>query len=852
MLHETASARKVESPGCEKLEAQHMLASELAGSTAGNPELGKILEFIPQMIWSARPNGDHDYFSRSWYEFTGVPEGSTYGASWNDVFHPEDQERARDQWRLCLTTGEPYEIAYRLRHHTGEYHWVLGRAWPERDSSGKIVRWYGTCTDIHKQVLAEQKVAESEARVSKILDSVPSVVWSTRPDGCLDYANVQWEMFAGRPLAELLGWGWFDLVHPEDQSNVKSVWQAALASGQRYEATFRFLGHEVGYRWVRAIGTAALSDLGEITRWYGTCVDVHEQVLAEQALADSEALYRSVLETSTDCISILDPAGGFRLVNSPGLVAFEVDAGVDVRGVSWLDLWPAESRDAAKQALADVRSGSTARFTAYCPTARGTPKWWDVVLTGTYDEMGEVTGILSTARDITAQREVASQLKWASEHDALTELPNRRAFQARLQAATLNAMETGRKVGLLLLDLDHFKHINDTLGHAAGDQLLAAIAERLKSGVRTTDCVARLGGDEFAVILPELEDAEALVGAGQSILMRLQEPIRLNGLLMSAAASIGGAIFPDDAQSAHVLFNNADTALYAMKESGRGGTKMFHQHMRERAHAAANQLHLARIAITHELIVPHYQQKIDVSTGNIVGFEALLRWEHPHNGLQPPDTIAEAFKDYELASKIGELMQRAVFADVRNWLNLGCHFGSVAINAAPSEFLRDDYAERLIAQLREFDIPPHLIEVEVTEHVFLDRSSEYVARALRTLNQAGLRIALDDFGTGYSSLSHLRDFQVDVVKIDQSFVQKMTEEPDIAAIVSAVISLAKSLRIGVVAEGIETQQQLDFLKARQCATGQGFLFGKAILAEEVPDLLRPVPGGGLSRLSKVA
>ena len=264
---------------------------------------------------------------------------------------------------------------------------------------------------------------------------------------------------------------------------------------------------------------------------------------------------------------------------------------------------------------------------------------------------------------------------------------------------------------------------------------------------------------------------------------------------------------------------------------------MFHNYMREEAQKAASQLSLARIAISEKSVEPHYQQKVDLGTGRIRGFEALLRWRHPRRGLQLPETVSEAFKDYELASKIGALMQRKIFSDMVRWRAAGIDFGRVSINAAPAEFLRDDFAERLLARLGEHGLEEKLVEVEVTEHVFLDRGAEYVARALNVLNKCGVRISLDDFGTGYSSLSHLRDFPVDVVKIDKSFVARMVDQADIASIVSAVLDLAASLDIEVVAEGIETEEQAELLRRRNCTLGQGYLFGRAVASEEVAVLL---------------
>lgn len=665
------------------------------------------LDHIPQMVWTTLPDGHHDYFSRTWYEFTGVPVGSTDGEGWNGMFHPNDQERAWELWRHSLATGEPYEIEYRLRHRSGEYRWVLGRAWAERKEAGKIVRWYGTCTDIH------------------------------------------------------------------------------------------------------------------------------DRVCAQKTLHETRTLQESAFEASADCIEILSADGTLEFMNGPGLCAMELTSFSRVQGKEWASLWPAGGRQAAQDAVRKARSGRVARFTGFFPTALGKPKWWDVVITPMRSEAGEITRLLSISRDITSSREASDQLKWASEHDALTSLPNRRSFQAHLQAATIRAMEHGGLVGLLMLDLDHFKHVNDTLGHAAGDHLLRTFAGRLKSSIRGNDFVARLGGDEFAVILEDVKEEGDLVRAGSSILKRLQSPVRLDGRVISGGASIGGALFPRDANSAQELLKCADTALYALKASGRGGTRMFHNHMRQEAQKVASQLSLARIAVTEKSVIPQYQPKVQLKSGAVAGFEALLRWCHPTRGVQLPDTVAEAFKDYELASKIGELMQNKVFHDIALWRRRGMEVGHVSLNAAPAEFLRDDYADGLLSRLDHHRVPPALIEVEVTEHVFLERGPEYVGRALLKLKQAGVRVSLDDFGTGHSSLSHLRDFPVDVVKIDRSFVAQMMDDPEIGAIVRAVIDLARSLSIEVVAEGVETAEQAACLKEQGCTLGQGWFFGRPVDSDQI-------------------
>lgn len=638
-------------------------------------------------------------------------------------------------------------------------------------------------------------------------------------------------------LGQNIDW-WLSRIHPDDQTRVaKEVRDLLVGSAKRFESEYRLQRADSSYAEVLVRGFVTHAGEGRTSRLIGAIQDNTERNTSARALKDSETLYRSVLEASADCIEVINLDGTVHLVNRAVLDAMALDRVEQVQGTPWVDHWPEEARSDLQAAFVSALSGKSGRFSTFSSVFRETTRWWDVVVSPMCDEGGRIIRILAIARDTTAQRETASQLKWASEHDALTELPNRRAFKERLDAATIRAMASGGAVGLLLIDLDHFKHVNDSLGHTAGDHLLSIFSYRLSCSVRKNDFVARLGGDEFAVILESEADDLDLADVGADILSRLQKPIRFEDRHISASASLGGAVFPRDAGSANELFDNADIALYALKASGRGGTKMFEPEMRDQAQIISSQLNLARVSVNDATVVPHYQQKIDLKTGKIVGFEALLRWRHWARGIQEPSTVAEAFKDYELAAKISELMQEKVFGDLRGWIERALPVGMISINAAPVEFLRDDFAERMLVRMERHNIPPELIELEVTEHVFLERSSDYVGRALRVLYSKGVRIALDDFGTGYSSLSHLRDFPVNVVKIDRSFVDRIAHDPEIMAIVSAVINLAQSLNIKVVAEGIETMEQEALLQNEGCPFGQGYLFGKPVSGEELPRLL---------------
>jgi diguanylate cyclase (GGDEF)-like protein/PAS domain S-box-containing protein len=647
----------------------------------------------------------------------------------------------------------------------------------------------------------------------------------------------QWSDITGFTVAESLQAGWRAAVHPRDYRLMLRAWRAASSTRTNFAGELRLRRRDGGYRWVQMRAKAKLDAHHQLDRWYGTLADIEDRKVAELALRTSEALSRSMLEASADCIKLLSLEGRIEFMNAPGMRAMEIDDFAMIEGKPWCSLWPGEGKAEAVEAVRQASAGETARFNAFRPTAHGAYRWWDVVVTPIMGSRGKVRQLLAISRDTTIHRRTSESLRIASEQDALTGLANRGAFQLHLEAAALRAMKNSTKLGLLVFDLDHFKSVNDSLGHPAGDHLLKTFGERLKESSRSSDFVARLGGDEFAVIVENLKKEDDLLLAATSLLGRMRAPIFYDGRAIPSGASIGGAIYPRDAANANDLLKNADIALYAIKADGGDGVTMFHHHMRQSAQLKASQISLARGAVGGKLILPHYQPKVRLDTGRIYGFEALLRWNHPSTGIQSPETIFEAFRDYQLASAIGEQMQLAVARDVAAWCEAGVEFGTVSINASPSEFLRDDYAERLLARLTEAGADPRRIEVEVTEHAFLNRAAEYVSRAIIALSSAGIRISLDDFGTGHSSLSHIKDFPVDILKIDRSFVAEIERGGEGAAIVTAVIGLAHNLALEVVAEGVETAAQKDFLVRKNCDFAQGYLFGRAVPAESIPGLL---------------
>ncbi|WP_160746928.1 sensor domain-containing protein [Croceibacterium soli] len=762
--------------------------------------------------------------------------------SWLDRVHPDDLARVTAELqRVVAGEADRFVSEYRFLKPDGSYADVLDRGYLIRDDRRQPTRMVGAMLDNTERNASVRALRDREARLQKVFGQALVGIIETDPDGLIRLVNPKFCEILGRRSSELKGRSIAEFTHVDEVTWKLPLSRRKAAAKKPFQKEMRYVRADGEVVWCNVSVSFVISDTGEVESSIILAEDITAKKATTAALRESEMLYQSVLEASADCIKIIDLKGRLQFINMPGVRALELDNPDELTGRHWGELWPPRCRDMIKAALASAREGESVRVDGYCPTARGTAKWWDVSVTPMRNDAGDVIRILAISRDITTQRQTSDQLRWTSEHDSLTELPNRRAFEARLQTAAIRAMECGDDVALLLIDLDHFKHVNDALGHAAGDHLLRVLAQRLRGIVRASDFVARLGGDEFAIIIEGADAGSNLLATGQSILERLRKPVRFEGRLISPAASVGGAVFPADATTANELFKNADIALYALKESGRGGLQRFHGQMREQAQLISSQLSLARASISERSVEPYYQPKVELATGRIVGLEALLRWRHPSRGMQLPSTVAEAFNDYELASKIGDLMQRRVLRDLRGWLDQKIPVGFVAVNASPAEFMRDDFADRLLLKIDEFGVPPGMVEVEVTEHVFYERGPDYVGRALQQLNAAGLRIALDDFGTGYSSLSHIRDYPVDVLKIDRSFVARMTHDAEARAIVSAVVKLAESLKIDVVAEGVETEDQREALLQENCRFAQGYYFGRAMEAGEVSRLIAAVP-----------
>jgi diguanylate cyclase (GGDEF)-like protein len=439
--------------------------------------------------------------------------------------------------------------------------------------------------------------------------------------------------------------------------------------------------------------------------------------------------------------------------------------------------------------------------------------------------------------DISQQKAAEEKLEKLAFYDPLTQLPNRALFRERLNQEILLSKRSQVQSGLFFIDLDHFKHVNDTLGHDYGDELLIQVASRLGSCLRESDTVCRLGGDEFTVILAGVHKIEDVGHIAKTIIEQLQTVFNVNGSEVFIGGSIGIAICPENGEDFETLTKNADIAMYRAKESGRGTYKFFTKDMDEK-----NSIRLAlegdlRMAVEKEQLTVYYQPKIDIASGKIHSMEALVRWVHPVKGIISPGDFIPLAEETGLIIPLGEWVLRESCRQLKQWWDGGMPNIRVAVNLSGLQFQAPNLVEKVNAILEETGLPATGLELEITESMAMD-GVEKAIEIVQKLRNLGVQISIDDFGTGYSSLSHLKKFPLHAVKIDQSFVRDLTNDSDDAAIVASILSLAKAMNLRVVAEGVENIEQLKYLKDRDCSEVQGFYFSKPVPAQEFKDLMQ--------------
>jgi diguanylate cyclase (GGDEF)-like protein/PAS domain S-box-containing protein len=454
-----------------------------------------------------------------------------------------------------------------------------------------------------------------------------------------------------------------------------------------------------------------------------------------------------------------------------------------------------------------------------------------------HDRTGRIIGAVIVFHDVSAARAMALQMTYSAHHDLVTDLPNRLLFNDRLSQSIALAHRQAKPIAVLFLDLDRFKSINDSLGHAVGDKLLQSISKRLVAGLRHSDTVSRQGGDEFVILLSEIAHSEDAGVTAEKLLLSIGAPYSIDGHDLYISGSIGISVYPEDGENAEMLIQSADLAMYHAKERGRNTFEFFKAEMNRKVFGRRRSLESnLRRALDREEFLLHYQPKVCLETGEITGVEALIRWQQMGGKLVLPGEFVPVAEQCGLIVQIGRWVLREACQQARAWQNAGLPPVQIAVNVSATEFRDKDFIRGVRKVLSEAGLEPRYLEFELTEGVLMQDVAS-TASVLQELKEMGVRLAVDDFGTGFSSLSYLRQFPIDVLKIDQSFVHQMSADPDDSVIVCAIIQIAKNLNHLVVAEGIETPEQKAKLQAMSCAEGQGYLFSRPLGATQFAQLL---------------
>jgi diguanylate cyclase (GGDEF)-like protein/PAS domain S-box-containing protein len=686
----------------------------------------------------------------------------------------------------------------------------------------------------------KEALVESEMRFRALIENSTDGIALVGPDGVIAYAAPSTERILGYKPEGLIGVNAFDLFHPEDVGEAREQ-MASLLDERNATRTSRLrLKRKDGvWRWVEGIATNLLFE-PTVRAIVVNYRDITERRDAEEALKESEEQFRLIQENALDAIITMSPEGEITSWNPQAETVFGWTRDEVVGRPLAETLIPARHRESHVRGLESVLAtgegpilNRRTEVTALDRSGREFPV--ELAVVPLY--RGEDLTFCAFVRDISERKKAEETIRHLAYHDVLTGLPNRVLFEERLRLALAQAKRSRTKVAVMFLDLDRFKLVNDTVGHTGGDQLLQEVAREFSETVREGDTVARVGGDEFTFLLPGIEHREDATTVAERILQRIRQPRSVAGQEFRVSTSIGITIFPRDGSSADILMRNADTAMYRAKERGRDNYQLFTPAMKASLQEMLSLENDLRRALEREELFILYQPLVAVDSGSIVGGEALLRWQHPRRGLVAPDEFIPLAEETGLISGIGEWVLHQACRQAKTWEEFGLGPIRISVNVAARQVEQPGLVGAVGAALADSGLPPHRLQLELTEGAVM-RQVESVTSALAKLRAMGVGISIDDFGTGYSSLGYLKRFPIDTIKIDRSFVRDVTTDQNDAAIVTTVIAMARGLNLRVVAEGVETEAQLRFLRDNKCDEYQGFLLSPAVSPNEFEALVR--------------
>jgi diguanylate cyclase (GGDEF)-like protein/PAS domain S-box-containing protein len=804
-----------------------------------------LLERAPAMLAYVGTDKRLRYASPAYRAWMGIAEGAIEGRLLQDVI-PEALYPRIEPGVTAALSGTPV-IADRELRREDVHRYAQASFSPDRDDEGRVRGAFVVLADISDRRALEARLKESERRFAQAFRHAAIGMALVLPDGRWLQVNDAMCAMLGYREAELLALSFQDITHPEDLAVDLGLLNQVL-SGERasYHMEKRYL-HRDGHI-VHAMLSVSLvrDDQGQPLYFVSQVQDISERKAFEDALFRERELAEVTLKSIGDAVITTDPDLRVTSLN-PIAEAMTGWTSHEAVGRPMDDIFqlrdPLTRRPIANPLLTAVQKNTIIGLTtdAILVHRNGFDSPIEDSAAPIHDHAGNVVGGVVVFHDVSETRALALKMAHLAHHDTLTGLPNRALLQSRMEFAVTVATRRKQRCALLFVDIDHFKQINDSLGHAAGDALLQEVARRIRSAVRPDDTVSRLGGDEFVVLLPHVEDSVDAAEVAEKVLQACNEAIGLEASALAISFSIGISLYPEDAFDAEAMLRNADTAMYEAKMQGRNGYRFFNASMNERNTARVRiEVELRKALARNELSL-HYQPKVDVDLGTIVGAEALLRWQMDGEDVYTPEQFIPVAEDCGLIVPIGEWALREACRQTQLW-SATYRPLSVSVNVSALQFQHTRFFESMQSILVETGLHPTLLELEVTERTVME-GGDHIAELLHRIKAQGVSLSLDDFGTGYCSLSYLKHFPVDTLKIDRAFIRDVAWDNDSAAIVSAIITMGKGMNKMVLAEGVESTEQAAFLGNAGCTQMQGFLFGRAVPAREFEERIARVDTG---------
>lgn len=729
-----------------------------------------------------------------------------------------ERQRAEDEVRLlqsmtqAVSEAEDLHSALEvvLRKVCESTGWLIGQAWMlgETGRLECVPAFYSSIAGLEKFRKMSLEITCSSG------NGLPGRVWLSK--------KAAW-------VSDVTRDGNFPRVKPAQEAGLNAGLGVPVMAGGEVIAVLEFFvreSHKEDERLTGVVSSVA-AQLGSVI----------QRKRAEEALRRSENQLRAIIEAEPECVKILAADGTLLQINAAGLAMIEASKPEQVIGKPIFNVLMPEYRESFRAFTESVLRGNKGKMEYEITGLKGTHRWMESHAVLLPHDRGGAPSMLSITRDITERKQTERRLKQLAHFDVLTDLPNRVQFIERLEQAMADADRHEKLVGVVFADLDRFKYINDSLGHEMGDLLLKEVAVRLSGAIRRGDTVARLSGDEFALVLADMGHVDDATRVAQKILDVFRLPFHVGGRDMFVTASLGITLYPFDDHSPQDLLRNADVAMYRAKDSGKNNYQFYVADMTIKATERLSLENDLRSALSQGELSLHYQPIADCKTGHILGMEALLRWKHPSRGMISPTQFIPLAEETGLIIPIGEWVLRTACAQCRHWQKQGFPSLSVAVNLSARQFHQKDLPASIYGILQETGLNPIYLGLELTEGLVMQQAEASVS-TLRELKAMDIQISIDDFGTGYSSLSYLKRFPIDVLKIDQSFVHDIPNDADDAAIAGTIITMAHSLNLKVVAEGVETVEQLKFMREHDCDAMQGYYLSKPMPAEEFEVFLK--------------